>query len=202
MRVGGRTPRAIDVRFLAATNRDVERDVEEGNLRQDLYFRLNGITLNIPPLRERSADVGPLAEHFAAAICKAEGRATPRVSPGAVAALEGHSWPGNVRELRNVIERALLLCDGDTLLPEHLPARVLGSAARAPGPAAGGPPPSERDKLLQQMESLERQRVVDALARCGGNQTKAALELGISRRTLVSRLGAYDLPRPRKQGPG
>jgi DNA-binding NtrC family response regulator len=198
MRVGGRTPKSIDVRFVSATNRDVEQDVEEGGFRQDLYFRLNGISLLIPPLRSRRADIVPLAEHFVAAACRAEGRGrTLRLSDEARQALEAYAWPGNVRELQSTAERAVLLCDGAELEPRHLARQ----GAREGGSADPGKSPvrQKRERLLEEIEALEKERVVEALARSGGNQTKAAELLGISRRTLVTRLGSYDLPRPRKK---
>jgi len=194
MRVGGRTAHSVDVRFVSATHRDVERDVERQAFRQDLYFRLNGIALEVPALRDRPSDIAPLAERFVSASCRAVHRsAVPRVSPDALNILLRYSWPGNIRELRNIVERAVLLCDGADLLPSHLPSKL--SSAR---PAASNPIDDPRDRLLQAMEQVERQRVIDALARCGGNQTQAAELLGISRRTLVTRLGLLDLPRPRK----
>jgi DNA-binding NtrC family response regulator len=202
MRVGGRSERSIDVRFVSATNRDIESDSTQGGFRQDLYFRLNGITLHVPALRDRRADIAPLARAFtsAASRVRGQGRAVD-LSPAAVTALESYAWPGNIRELRNVIERAALLCDGSWIEPEHLPSKL---TAVSPTPL----PPSEsqtmpaldpRAQLLGEIERLDRERIVDALARCGGNQTHAAELLGMSRRTLVTRLQSYDLPRPRKR---
>ncbi|KYF53572.1 Fis family transcriptional regulator, partial [Sorangium cellulosum] len=122
MRVGGRVPRSIDVRFLSATHRDLEAEVARGAFRQDLYFRLNGVTFTIPPLRQRIADIAPLAELFAARACAAFERSQiPAISGEVLALLERYPWPGNIRELRNVMERAVMLCAGDRLLPEHLP---------------------------------------------------------------------------------
>jgi DNA-binding NtrC family response regulator len=197
MRVGGRSPRSVDIRFISATHRDIEHDA--ASFRQDLYFRLNGITLNVPALRARRADIGPLARAFTSAACRTQPR-TFELSPGAVDALEAYDWPGNIRELRNVIERAVLLCDGPRIEPVHLPTKL---TATAPTP----PPPSEsqtrlidpRARLLNEIERLDRERIIEALARCGGNQTHAAEILGMSRRTLVTRLQDYDLPRPRKR---
>jgi two-component system response regulator AtoC len=192
-RVGATSARSIDVRFIAATNRDVEAESERGNFRQDLYFRLNGITLTVPPLRERRADLAALAEQFIASSCRALQRsAVPRVSDEALAVLGAYHWPGNIRELRNVIERAVLLCEGETLLATHLPPKLTS----VPPPSSASDP---RTRLLLEIEQLERERVRDALARCGGNQTQAAELLGISRRTLVTRLSLYSLPRPRKR---
>jgi DNA-binding NtrC family response regulator len=193
MRVGGRTTRAVDVRFVSATHRDIEHDVERGVFRQDLYFRLSGITVNVPPLRDRARDIPPLVDRFVAASCRSVHRSpAPRVSPEALAILLRYAWPGNIRELRNVVERAVLLCEGDQLLPTHLPQKL----SSLPPLASQGVDP--RSRLLHEMEQVERQRVIDALAQCGGNQTQAAEVLGISRRTLVTRLGLLDLPRPRK----
>ena len=207
--VGGRSPRSIDVRFLAATNRDPESDVAEGRFRQDLLYRLNGFVLTIPPLRDRRSEIAPLANVFAAGAARQVGRSTvPRISPETIQLLEGYRWPGNVRELRNVIERAVVLASGDDVLPEHLPPKLFdsltssrsASIAERPSGASSFPPPvrDSMGKLKEQMRDLERTRILDALERCDSNQTKAAELLGMSRRTLVSRLGEYDLPRPRK----
>jgi len=180
MRVGALKPRKVDLRFLSATHHDLATDVRSGDFRQDLYFRLNGITLRVPPLRERRGEILDLARTFIAANSKQLGRKPPRLTEDAVKALEAHGWPGNVRELRNVIERAVLLTPGDRIEAEHL---VFDEAAT---PIA----PSEDDP--------ERARIVAALAECGGSQTRAAKLLGISRRTLTNRLNALNLPRPRK----
>jgi two-component system, NtrC family, response regulator AtoC len=193
LRVGARTSRSIDVRFVAATHCDVESEVEQGSFRRDLYYRLNGITLQVPPLRARPADIAPLAELFIAEACRAQRRdGVPQLSDAALSALAAYVWPGNIRELRNVMERAVLLCDGAMLLPEHLPAKLTSNASVSLGTL------DRRSELLEQMEQLERERIVDTLTRCGGNQTQAAELLGISRRTLVTRLNQLKLPRPRK----
>jgi len=214
VRLGSTRPRPIDVRFVAATNRDVEADSRVGRFRSDLYFRLAGISLVIPPLRERPAELEVLVQRFTAVACRELDRAAPlHVSREALDVLRRHSWPGNVRELRNVIERAAVLCAGDTILPEHLPPGLLrppvpplaGTAMPGPGseaaaPRAALPPPAGND-LQGEIKSLERLRIVEALERCGGNQSKAAELLGIARRTLVARLSEFDLPRPRGSRP-
>jgi DNA-binding NtrC family response regulator len=211
-RLGSTRARPIDVRFVAATNRDVEGDSGTGRFRSDLYFRLAGISLAIPPLRERPAEVALLVETFVATACRGIDRASLAVSAEALDLLHRYPWPGNVRELRNVMERATVLCAGDTILPEHLPPSLLGAAtslgAAAVGAQAAGvsePPPVSGPggaDLPGEIKTLERARIEAALERCGGNQSKAAELLGISRRTLVSRIAEFGLPRPRKPTSG
>lgn len=206
LRVGGRTPVPIDVRFVAATNRDLEGEASRGEFRTDLFFRLNGITITIPPLRERVSEILPLSLRFAEAAARQLGRATPTLSQEAAEHLLRHGWPGNVRELKNVIGRAVVL-SGDEIgvdaLPPSLVSRVRAStpppSSRVAPPQAGGGPDSHDRALRSELAALERQRIVEALERCHGNQTAAADLLGMSRRTLVSRLAEYDLPRPRKR---
>ncbi|MEZ4258718.1 MAG: sigma 54-interacting transcriptional regulator [Polyangiaceae bacterium] len=255
-RLGSLRPKAIDVRIVCATHRDLEAMVDAGQFRQDLYFRINGVSLFIPPLRERVSEIPRLASELVAKFCKESGRPVISISAPAMAALTAHAWPGNVRELRNVIERAVVFCRGIALMPEHfvlqpprarstepphapvvirssppvsppdafaatafaappapapVPAALNQTAVIAP-PASGTPPsapppaaPAEASgtmrlgsSLPEEMEHLERERILAALAECGGNQTQAADKLGISRRTLLRRLDTYDLPRPRK----
>jgi len=199
LRIGGRTPRKLDVRFVAATNRDLDADVAAGSFRQDLYFRLNGVSFVIPPLRDRLVEIAPLADRFLAAASRTLDRTEPlRLSPDARAYLERHSWPGNVRELRNVMERAAVLVSGDVIVPADLPSHVTraGSAVRAEGTAPTKEP--RRSPSTETDAAAERQRIIDALERCAGNQTRAAKLLGISLRTLVNRLAEHDIPRPRK----
>jgi transcriptional regulator with PAS, ATPase and Fis domain len=190
MRVGGRAPRAIDVRFIAATNRDLEAEVESKRFRQDLYFRLNGITLTVPPLRERVPDIAPLARRFVTDASRFADRRAPRLSAEAVEILQGYSWPGNIRELRNVMERALVLCEGGEITTEHLPVDKLRLQRIAPGAAASAASAADDD------DTLERQRILDAMAAFGGNQTRVAATLGIARGTLIARLERYGIRRP------
>jgi DNA-binding NtrC family response regulator len=209
MRVGARTPRTINVRFVAATHRDLEHEASTGKFRHDLYFRLNGMALTVPPLRERRSEIGELARRFlVAAGRQLELRALPSFAPSTLAALEAYCWPGNVRELRNVIERAAVLSTGDTILPEHLPPKVAAHAAAPSSPSSpalsSSPPrpagsPDEIERLRRDIDALSRQRILDALAQCDGNQTRAAELLGISRRTLINRLEEYGIDRPRKR---
>jgi len=203
MRVGGVRPKAIDVRFVAATNRDLVEEIREKRFRSDLYYRLNQISLEIPPLRERRSEIRPLAEAFLAELAGGAAGA-PRLSDEAVQLLESHAWDGNIRELRNVINRALVLCDGDTIEPEHLPLETLQRAASpARMPAADDaaaeilPPPSELSLTPEQRS--ERERIVAALQAEGGNQSRAARRLGMSRSTLGTRLDELGIPRPQKR---
>ena len=148
LRVGGRTPRAIDVRFLSATNRDLEAEAARGAFRQDLYFRLDGITLRIPPLRQRVAEIADLARLFLDRAAAQLDLTRPLgLSDEALAVLERHDWPGNVRELRNVIERAAVLCGGNTIVPLHFPAGLGGpKAASVPVPVSPRRDGSERGR--------------------------------------------------------
>ncbi len=195
-RLGSTRARPVDVRIVAATNRDIETAGKTDGFRRDLYFRLNGISLTIPPLRERPEEVELLAHKFLASAC-AELELTEQLvlSPAVIARLRGHAWPGNVRELRNVIQRAVVLCTGDTIVPEHLPPSLANPSARP----ASTPAQGKDARLPGEIQSLERARIIEALDSCGGNQTKAATLLGISRRTLVTRLADFGLPRPRKR---
>ncbi len=184
-RIGALEPRAIDVRFISATNRDLTAEVTAGRFRQDLFYRLNGVTIWIPPLRDRAAEIAPLAKQFLAEAVAQSGRRL-QLSRAALARLEQHGWPGNIRELRNVIERAVLIAD-DEIGEDHL---QLAPPAEAAAPSSAG-------SLHADVESLERRRIVEALEACGGNQTRAAQKLGISRGTLLSRLKQYGITRPR-----
>jgi transcriptional regulator with GAF, ATPase, and Fis domain len=202
MRVGGLKTRTIDVRFVAATNRDLARDVTEGRFRQDLFYRLNCVTVLVPPLRERPSEIEPLARLFLESACDRFGAGPMQLSGAAVAALGRYAWPGNARELRNVIERAVLLTNGQVIEPAHLglpfsdapvglvpsdSATLPESSATLPESSAG---PNGDDS--------ERERLANALMQCGGNQSRAAKFLGIPRRTLVRQIARLGLPRPRQ----
>jgi DNA-binding NtrC family response regulator len=207
-RVGSTKTRPIDVRFVAATNRDIEADSATGGFRKDLFFRLNGISLLIPPLRERPQEIELFARMFLGAACREVERATPpALSAPALALLREHQWPGNVRELRNAIDRAVVICLGDAILPEHLPPSLLkavesrraaAQAQAAPSPAAAPVPPGAAGTLQSEIDAFEKARIIDTLERCGGNQSRAARILGISRGTLIARLDAFAIARPRK----
>ncbi|TMQ07195.1 MAG: AAA family ATPase [Deltaproteobacteria bacterium] len=209
--VGGLKPRPIDVRFVAATNRDLENEIARGRFRQDLYYRLAGITLVIPPLRERVGEIVPLARVFLAAACP-DPRRIPAIDSAAIDLLTSHAWPGNIRELRNVVERAALLASDGAIGVEHLPDALRAPRRAARDPAAAPPaiadePGGDREQPARSatcaLEALypggpERERIISTLELCRGNQTRAAQVLGMSRRTLLYRLERYGLPRPRK----
>jgi DNA-binding NtrC family response regulator len=182
----------VDVRFVAATNRDLLALVETGAFRRDLYFRLNGLTIEIPPLRRRVDEIPILAVGFLREACRAAGVSPPTLSALALAALCAYPFPGNVRELRNLMGRAVLLCRGGEILPEHLRLGVLA------GPTLE-PPAKVPPQLHEEIDMLERKRILAALDESGGNQTRAAAALGIARRTLIHRMEEYGLPRPRRR---
>ncbi len=184
--VGAVSERAVDVRFIAATHQPLEELAKRGAFRKDLFYRLAGVVIEVPPLRERREEIPALIERFAAAV----GAQPVRVSPAAMELLSSWDWPGNVRELRNVVERAALLAAGREIGAEHLPRALVRRDSDAATPAA--------PKMRSELEALERQRIVEALARCNGNQSRAAAMIGMPRRTFVARLDAYGIPRPRK----
>jgi DNA-binding NtrC family response regulator len=180
--VGASRELPVDLRVVAATNRDLAADVAAGRFREDLYYRLNVLTVVIPPLRDRPGDLLPLAEHTAART----GRSL-RFDPDFLAALRRHRWPGNVRELRHAITAAAALAEGDELRAEHLPPAI---AARVSGEGPRG------EGLRDQRAEFERAAVVDALRRHRQNQSHAALELGISRRALIYKMERFGLKAP------
>jgi two-component system response regulator AtoC len=226
MRIGSTRPIQIDVRFLSATNRDLPAEVASGAFRRDLFFRLDGVTLVIPPLRERRSLVGTLAMRFLEEARKKSGQGA-KLSAEVLGALEEYSWPGNVRELKAVIERAVLLSRGGEIGVKHLAfaRRPEGSAASAAGAARvadrttepppvaytpGAPPPmtaeagaaaaaggGENLDFLDDEQKADRAAVIAALDECAGNQTRAAKKLNIARTTLVTKLRLYRIPRPR-----
>ena len=184
IRVGALRPRPIDVRFVAATNRDLEAASARGEFRQDLYFRLNGVSMVVPPLRRRRSELRALAERFAAEAVARHGIDRPvRIGEDAMQALLERRWPGNLRELRNAIERAAVLSAGGEISASDLPPEAPAAAEQEPDPAG------------------ERERILAALEQCAGNQSRAAKLLGISRGTLVTRLEAFGIRRPRKNQP-
>jgi DNA-binding NtrC family response regulator len=181
-RIGSNREIRTNARILAASNRDLEAEVKVGRFREDLFYRLNVVELNLPPLRERREDILPLANRFTAEFA----RQRARLAEATVNCLQNYPWPGNVRELRNAIERAALLSQSELILPEHLPAK-LREAAKSAAPL----PPID----TQTMDEIERHAILTALKQHQSNRTETAKALGISRRALL-----YKLQRLRQQG--
>jgi DNA-binding NtrC family response regulator len=181
-RVGGHGEKLADLRVMAATNRDPEKAVAEGRLREDLYYRLNVFQLHVPPLRERREDIAPLAAGFIASYSRMNGRAVEGLSNEALAALERYDWPGNVRELRNAIERAVVLARGNVLEEQDLPQRLTKPALLAVH--------SVRTEV-QPLEEIERKAILGTLERFHNNKTHTARALGISLKTLHNKLKRY-----------
>ena len=194
-RVGGVKTIRVDVRLVAATNTDLKKEIAAGGFREDLYYRLNVVPMRLPPLRERREDVPLLVQHFVRKFDARLSKNVTRIEPEALQILIDHPWPGNIRELENVIERAVLFCDGDALRPIDLPSE-LNLRTPEPPPATSAPTPksplpagpSQSDGLKEQvkaaMSRLERELIVKALEQTGGNVTHAARLLKISRKGL------------------
>jgi DNA-binding NtrC family response regulator len=183
-RVGSSQEIAVDVRVLAATNSDLEQMCDAGSFRRDLLFRLNAMILRIPPLRDRREEIEPLVSYFLRRACSEAGRPILRLADDVVELLLHHDWPGNVRELRNAIERAAVVAQADTITVDDLPEGIRALDRR-----------DARLDLRNKLRGHESDIIVDALRRCAWNQTRAAAELGIPRRTLVRKLREYGLQR-------
>jgi DNA-binding NtrC family response regulator len=181
-RLGSVAPRPIDLRIVSATNVSLDDAKESGRFRRDLFYRLAGITVALPPLRERRTEIPELARRFFVEACAENARPELVLSSGALAKLASWSWPGNVRELKNVVARAVAMADG----PEVLAVDVSLPDEPEPAPVS----------LDEELRRLERQRIVEALERAGGNQSRAAELLGMPRRTLITRLETYGLKAP------
>ncbi len=197
-RVGGVTTTKVDVRLVAATNRDLQADIVEGRFREDLYYRLNVVPIELPPLRARTGDIPPLVEHFLEKYNERLGKTPPvnNVSPGAMACLTAYDWPGNIRELENVIERAVLFAEGGLVTPDELAdsirnpggdsvpeAEAESSSTEAPTPI--GP---LKEIVRAHTETIEKDLITRALEETGGNVTKAARRLAISRKSLQNKM--------------
>ncbi len=189
-RVGGTEDLSVDTRIVAATNRDLAREVEEGRFREDLYYRLRVVPITLPPLRHRRGDVRELLVAFIDAFNRDLGKSVREVAPDAMSLLEAYDWPGNVRELRNVVERAVLLSDGPVLEASVLPREIRNPDART-GPATIRLGPEGVD-----LESLERTLLEEALRQAEGNRTEAGRLLGLSRHQIRNRLNKYGVTDP------
>ena len=185
-RLGSTEPRRVNVRVIAATNCDLKKRIADGRFREDLYYRLNVISLLLPPLRERAEDVIPLAEHFLELAKEAYGRNEVCFTPEGLAALQAYAWPGNIRELKNLVERTLVMVDGAEIGPEQL---GLAPAAARAMPAAILPEGAElRFPLGTSLEEMEREAIRRTLEFTGGDKVRAAEILGINQRTIYRKL--------------
>jgi DNA-binding NtrC family response regulator len=194
-RVGGTQDIKVDLRIISATNRDLKGMIREGGFREDLFYRLSVVVIDVPPLRERAKDIDLFVVAFLAEFSEAMGKKVRGVSEEALRYLRAYPWPGNVRELRNVMERAVILCDGEEIEPAHLPAEIVesGRAARPVMASLEVPLGEEGIDLKGTMEAFERRMIEEALRRSGGNQSQAARLLGISRDMLRYSLQKYGL---------
>jgi two-component system, NtrC family, response regulator AtoC len=229
LRIGARRPSPVDIRFVSATNRDLEGETDRGGLRGDLFYRLSGAVLRVPPLRERRSEIEKLALLFLQRAARMSGRPPARLSLEALNWMRAYSWPGNIRELRNLMERTALLCRApeirlQDLMDEppsgaaHIRSRVpsdgplevrsqveseirskVGSQVGSDRPELAPVTPLPLTEFPTGRSAHQRARITAALERCGGNQTRAARLLGISRATLLRRIASLDLPRPRKR---
>jgi DNA-binding NtrC family response regulator len=195
-RLGGREPISVDVRIIATTNSELKKGIEEKKFREDLFYRLNVIPIHIPPLRERDGDVVILSDFFLKKYSQINEKKKPNISPEAMSILKAYHWPGNVRELEHVIERSVLICDEEVILPEHLyldgPIRTL---PEEPGAERQVSPDLEvkgesREPIT--LKEMEKSMIFDALDRVNGNRTKASKILGISVRTMRNKLQEYE----------
>lgn len=187
MRVGGSDLISVDFRLIAATNRDLEKEVAEGRFREDLYYRLKVVTLRIPPLRERPSDIPPLLEHFLAQFCQEHGKPPILLSQEALELLTRYSWPGNVRELKNTMESLVIFHQEGEVTAHELAPEVRESSALS---AAGAPVQSVAGDP-RTMAEIERQAILETLGRTSGHRARAADILGIGLRTLQRKLKEY-----------
>ncbi len=183
-RVGSNRPIRVDIRIIAATNRDLNDMVEKGRFREDLFYRLNVFPMTIPPLRDRGSDIISLADHFVAHFAEVAGKVVKRISTPALNMLMRYHWPGNVRELENVIERAVILTEDDVVHGYHLPPSL------QPPEVSGG---AAQGRLAAKLDSVEYELLVESLKSHRGNVTKTARELGMTRRVLGLRMAKYNL---------
>ncbi len=192
--VGAETPIKVDVRVVAATHRDLSAMVKDGRFREDLFYRLDVVTVQLPPLRERKQDIPLLVDHFLRTLGRRHRRGPVAVDPDAQARLLAYDWPGNVRQLQNVLERALVLAEQDVIGPEHLPEEIRSVTASGPGgPDSPGAPAGDEVALAE----VERRHVLRVLDATGGNRQAAAKILGISRRTLLRMLHRWGMIPPK-----
>jgi DNA-binding NtrC family response regulator len=191
-RVGGAKPISVDVRFIAATNKILQNEVDAGRFREDLFFRLNVFPIHLPPLRDRPEDILPLVEHFLESFCEQMGKRVPRIPSETRARLASDPWSGNVRELQNTIERAVILLQNGELKPELI-RKTFGAPIRTPAEEAGPPGEFRLPQRGFSLEDHEKMLIRQALEKAGGKKAAAARLLGISRATLRYRMEKYGL---------
>ena len=193
--VGSTRSKKVDVRFVAATNKDLQREVSEGRFREDLYYRLNVISIELPPLRERPEDIEPLTLHFLRRFAGRMSKSIHSIDPEALEALQKYSWPGNVRELENVMERAVILTNGTSITPSVIPLRsaVATDSLRRPD---SPPAPSAHPSRMVPLEEMERHHIEAVLRGTGYHKSRTAEILKISRRTLDRRISDFNLMDP------
>jgi DNA-binding NtrC family response regulator len=189
-RLGGKNEVRVDVRVLAATNRDLKEQIKTAQFREDLYFRLNVFNIQLPPLRDRPEDIPALVDHFIARFSRDGGKHIAGATPATLRLLSDYRWPGNIRELRNCIERAVLLCEGDYITEAHLPNDVLAREGEA----------AIRVALGQRLREVDRAYIEATLIRFGGNKARTAMALGISEKTLYNKLHRYAADDERRGG--
>jgi transcriptional regulator with PAS, ATPase and Fis domain len=183
-RIGATKSLKVNVRVIAASNEDLEAAVTQGVFREDLFFRLDVLHIHMPPLKQRDGDMPLLVDHFLKEFNKAYRKQVVGISPECVSRLHSYDWPGNVRELKNVINRAVVMCEGDVLLPDHLPRRLR---------AASGGSAMISMPVGSTMEEMEKEMLVRTLEYTAGNRRRAAHLLGISRRTLYNKIDRFGL---------
>ncbi|HET6896948.1 MAG TPA: sigma-54 dependent transcriptional regulator, partial [Vicinamibacteria bacterium] len=195
--VGGTATITVDVRVIAATNKNLEEEIRKGTFREDLFFRLNVIPFHVAPLRERREDILLLARHFIAELSAEYGKRTKELTREALDLLVAQPWPGNVRELRNIIERLVIMTPGDRIEARHLPASVAGAApsagesASASGSLAG--PPSDFPSLAAAREDFEKRYIWKKYQECGGNMSRTSEALQVERSNLYRKMKGYGL---------
>jgi DNA-binding NtrC family response regulator len=184
--LGGTKTIKVDVRIIAASNKDLQELVKKGEFREDLYYRLNVVPVTIPPLRERKEDISSIASDFLLKSASISGKNPKRFSEKAVKRLQAYSWPGNIRELENIVERCVVITGSDMIEEEDLPSYILNPSEPEPGKQSDS-------RLEDKIDSVEKDTIIKTLGECGGNRTKAAQVLGISRRSLHRKLSKYSI---------
>jgi two-component system nitrogen regulation response regulator NtrX len=198
--VGGASPLTVDVRVIAATNKNLAEEIQRGTFREDLFFRLNVIPFHVPPLRERREDIPLLARHFIATLSAEYGKRPKELSPEVLAHLTGLPWAGNVRELRNIIERLVIMTPGERIEASHLPAPLGGAGPLTAGSAAPAGP-ADFPSLVEAREDFEKRYIWKKYQECGGNMSRTAEALRVERSNLYRKMKGYGLISARRGEP-